>query len=156
MNFGVSSGYLVQIAFWWLFLVFVEPGPLVQLGCGTISGALGATCVYPLQVIRTRYVYNVYKSLFSCNLGSSTSSYIGFGTCIHIFVILAYCWGLFSFVFPECKLNIVPLRECPMYFGEPFRMKVIEVSTKDSFLIFSRLSQLQALHIWFMRLWKRV
>lgn len=32
----------------------VEPGPLVQLGCGTISGALGATCVYPLQVVRTR------------------------------------------------------------------------------------------------------
>ncbi|KAE8659905.1 hypothetical protein F3Y22_tig00116961pilonHSYRG00018 [Hibiscus syriacus] len=31
-----------------------KPGPLVQLGCGTISGALGATCVYPLQVIRTR------------------------------------------------------------------------------------------------------
>ncbi|XP_012090555.2 calcium-dependent mitochondrial ATP-magnesium/phosphate carrier protein 2 isoform X2 [Jatropha curcas] len=31
-----------------------EPGQLVQLGCGTISGALGATCVYPLQVIRTR------------------------------------------------------------------------------------------------------
>ncbi|KAK1281564.1 Mitochondrial adenine nucleotide transporter ADNT1 [Acorus calamus] len=31
-----------------------DPGPLVQLGCGTISGALGATCVYPLQVIRTR------------------------------------------------------------------------------------------------------
>lgn len=31
-----------------------EPGPLFQLGCGTISGAAGATCVYPLQVIRTR------------------------------------------------------------------------------------------------------
>ncbi|CAN1242067.1 Calcium-dependent mitochondrial ATP-magnesium/phosphate carrier protein 2 [Linum perenne] len=31
-----------------------EAGPLVQLGCGTISGAAGATCVYPLQVIRTR------------------------------------------------------------------------------------------------------
>ncbi|KAH9743089.1 hypothetical protein KPL70_003184 [Citrus sinensis] len=31
-----------------------EPGPLVQLGCGTFSGALGATCVYPLQVVRTR------------------------------------------------------------------------------------------------------
>ncbi|KAE9467652.1 hypothetical protein C3L33_00430, partial [Rhododendron williamsianum] len=31
-----------------------EPGPFVQLGCGTISGALGATCVYPLQVVRTR------------------------------------------------------------------------------------------------------
>lgn len=34
--------------------VNVDPGPLVQLGCGTVSGALGATCVYPLQVIRTR------------------------------------------------------------------------------------------------------
>ncbi|KAL8232317.1 hypothetical protein R6Q57_002095 [Mikania cordata] len=31
-----------------------EPGPLAQLGCGTVSGALGATCVYPLQVVRTR------------------------------------------------------------------------------------------------------
>ncbi|XP_062027704.1 calcium-dependent mitochondrial ATP-magnesium/phosphate carrier protein 2-like isoform X1 [Rosa rugosa] len=31
-----------------------DPGPLIQLGCGTVSGALGATCVYPLQVIRTR------------------------------------------------------------------------------------------------------
>ncbi|KAK4486220.1 hypothetical protein RD792_008890 [Penstemon davidsonii] len=31
-----------------------DPGPLVQLSCGTISGALGATCVYPLQVVRTR------------------------------------------------------------------------------------------------------
>ncbi|CAL5048583.1 unnamed protein product [Urochloa decumbens] len=31
-----------------------NPGPLVQLGCGTVSGALGASCVYPLQVIRTR------------------------------------------------------------------------------------------------------
>ncbi|XP_008677345.1 calcium-dependent mitochondrial ATP-magnesium/phosphate carrier protein 2 isoform X1 [Zea mays] len=35
-------------------LVDKDPGPLVQLGCGTVSGALGATCVYPLQVIRTR------------------------------------------------------------------------------------------------------
>ncbi|XP_047951900.1 LOW QUALITY PROTEIN: calcium-dependent mitochondrial ATP-magnesium/phosphate carrier protein 2 [Salvia hispanica] len=31
-----------------------EPGPLIQLSCGTVSGALGATCVYPLQVVRTR------------------------------------------------------------------------------------------------------
>ncbi|KAJ8634005.1 hypothetical protein MRB53_027341 [Persea americana] len=31
-----------------------EPGPLLQLCCGTVSGALGASCVYPLQVIRTR------------------------------------------------------------------------------------------------------
>ncbi|XP_010249330.1 PREDICTED: calcium-binding mitochondrial carrier protein SCaMC-1-like [Nelumbo nucifera] len=45
-----------------------EPGPLVQLGCGTISGALGATCVYPLQVIRTRmqaqrYATAAYKGM---------------------------------------------------------------------------------------------
>ncbi|CAI0449776.1 unnamed protein product [Linum tenue] len=41
----MSKTYLLQDS---------EPGPLVQLGCGTISGALGATCVYPLQVVRTR------------------------------------------------------------------------------------------------------
>ncbi|RDX80834.1 Calcium-binding mitochondrial carrier protein SCaMC-1, partial [Mucuna pruriens] len=35
-----------------------EPGPLVQLGCGTVSGALGATCVYPLQVVRTSLTSN--------------------------------------------------------------------------------------------------
>jgi solute carrier family 25 phosphate transporter 23/24/25/41 len=26
----------------------------VHLACGTVSGAVGATCVYPLQLIRTR------------------------------------------------------------------------------------------------------
>ncbi|KAE8670899.1 Mitochondrial substrate carrier family protein isoform 2 [Hibiscus syriacus] len=41
----ISRSYILQDS---------EPGPIVQLGCGTISGALGATCVYPLQVIRTR------------------------------------------------------------------------------------------------------
>lgn len=41
----VSRTYILQDS---------EPGPLVQLGCGTISSAIGATCVYPLQVIRTR------------------------------------------------------------------------------------------------------
>ncbi|CAI0548021.1 unnamed protein product [Linum tenue] len=41
----MSKTYLLQDS---------EPGPLVQLGCGTVSGAVGATCVYPLQVIRTR------------------------------------------------------------------------------------------------------
>ncbi|KAJ9132905.1 hypothetical protein P3X46_033725 [Hevea brasiliensis] len=46
-----------------------EPGPLVQLGCGTLSGALGATCVYPLQVVRTRMqaqrsnMDNAYKGM---------------------------------------------------------------------------------------------
>ncbi|KAG8643864.1 calcium-dependent mitochondrial ATP-magnesium/phosphate carrier protein 2 [Manihot esculenta] len=41
----ISKKYILQDS---------EPGPLVQLGCGTVSGALGATCVYPLQVVRTR------------------------------------------------------------------------------------------------------
>ncbi|XP_047182955.1 calcium-binding mitochondrial carrier protein SCaMC-2-like [Vigna umbellata] len=45
-----------------------EPGPLVQLGCWTISGALGATCVYPLQVIRTRYKVVSVVMLFLCSL----------------------------------------------------------------------------------------
>ncbi|MCO5601958.1 hypothetical protein L7F22_056085 [Adiantum nelumboides] len=31
-----------------------EPGPLIQLCCGMFSGAMGATCVYPLQLVRTR------------------------------------------------------------------------------------------------------
>ncbi|XP_024971710.1 calcium-binding mitochondrial carrier protein SCaMC-1-like isoform X1 [Cynara cardunculus var. scolymus] len=41
----MSRSYIIQDS---------EPGPLVQLGCGTVSGAVGATCVYPLQVVRTR------------------------------------------------------------------------------------------------------
>eukprot|EP00250_Pteridium_aquilinum_P003098 c13429_g1_i1 orf=472-1989(+) len=31
-----------------------EPGPLIQLCCGMVSGAVGATCVFPLQLVRTR------------------------------------------------------------------------------------------------------
>lgn len=42
-----------------------EPGPLVQLGCGTISGAVGATCVYPLQVVRTRMQASQSKATMS-------------------------------------------------------------------------------------------
>lgn len=42
-----------------------EPGPLVQLGCGTISGAVGATCVYPLQVVRTRMQASQSKARMS-------------------------------------------------------------------------------------------
>ncbi|KAK4488916.1 hypothetical protein RD792_004706 [Penstemon davidsonii] len=42
-----------------------EPGPLVQLSCGTISGSLGATCVYPLQVVRTRMQAQRVKSSMS-------------------------------------------------------------------------------------------
>ncbi|CAM8898560.1 unnamed protein product [Rhodiola kirilowii] len=41
-----------------------EPGPLVQLSCGIVSGTLGATCVYPLQVIRTRMqASNAYNGM---------------------------------------------------------------------------------------------
>ncbi|KAL5581484.1 hypothetical protein UlMin_013926 [Ulmus minor] len=43
------------------YLLDSEPGPLVQLGCGTISGALGASCVYPLQVVRTRMQAQQYS-----------------------------------------------------------------------------------------------
>nr|KYP34485.1 hypothetical protein KK1_044549 [Cajanus cajan] len=46
-----------------------EPGPLVQLGCGTVSGALGATCVYPLQVVRTS---NFYRFGFPWKLQNET------------------------------------------------------------------------------------
>ncbi|KAF2322986.1 hypothetical protein GH714_032642 [Hevea brasiliensis] len=70
-----------------------EPGPLVQLGCGTLSGALGATCVYPLQVVRTRMqaqrsnMGNAYKGMSDVfrrtfqheGLGDSTKGY--FLTC---------------------------------------------------------------------------
>ena len=37
-----------------LVLFSEDPGPLIHLGCGMVSGAVGATSVYPLQVIRTR------------------------------------------------------------------------------------------------------
>ncbi|KVI06132.1 Calcium-binding EF-hand [Cynara cardunculus var. scolymus] len=47
----MSRSYIIQDS---------EPGPLVQLGCGTVSGAVGATCVYPLQVVRT----SAYKGMF--------------------------------------------------------------------------------------------
>lgn len=50
--------------------------------------------------------------------------------------------------FSECKLNnlIAQMltRECLMCSGEPSRMKVIEVSIKDSSQIFSKLYQQQA------------
>ncbi|XP_074301658.1 calcium-dependent mitochondrial ATP-magnesium/phosphate carrier protein 2-like [Silene latifolia] len=42
-----------------------EPGALVQLGCGTVAGAVGATCVYPLQVVRTRMQANQSNATMS-------------------------------------------------------------------------------------------
>ncbi|CAN7141617.1 unnamed protein product [Brassica rapa subsp. narinosa] len=41
-----------------------EPGPLIQLSCGMTSGALGASCVYPLQVVRTRNSETTMKQEF--------------------------------------------------------------------------------------------
>lgn len=56
ITFTIFSARLLLFLFPFKWLQFTtDPGPFVQLGCGTISGALGATCVYPLQVIRTRY-----------------------------------------------------------------------------------------------------
>lgn len=34
----------------------VDPGPFVVLGIGATSGSVGASIVYPLNLLRTRYV----------------------------------------------------------------------------------------------------
>ncbi|KAF2321364.1 hypothetical protein GH714_040447 [Hevea brasiliensis] len=78
-----------------------EPGPLVQLGCGTVSAAFGASCVYPLQVIRTR---------MQAQRSNSAAAYKGMSD----------------------------------VFWRTLQNEVIEVSTKDSSQIFSRLCHLQA------------
>lgn len=57
---GLVSKWCQSILVWIVadrtFNVDAEPGPFVHLCCGTFSGAFGATCVYPLQLIRTRYM----------------------------------------------------------------------------------------------------
>ncbi|MBA0757167.1 hypothetical protein Gotri_020278 [Gossypium trilobum] len=53
-NILVLHIFIFIFQFRLIFRGFVEPGPLVNICCGAISGALGATCIYPLQVIRTR------------------------------------------------------------------------------------------------------
>ncbi|KAL1089911.1 hypothetical protein V6Z11_D07G052900 [Gossypium hirsutum] len=63
-NILVLHIFIFIFQFRLIFRGFVEPGPLVNICCGAISGALGATCIYPLQVIRTRYYRNVHKSPF--------------------------------------------------------------------------------------------
>lgn len=45
------------------FLEGEAPGPLTQLACGTVSGAFGATAVYPLNVVRTRLQAQTVDSL---------------------------------------------------------------------------------------------
>lgn len=39
-----------------------EPGPWKQLACGMVSGAFGATVVYPLQLVRTRMQAQTVRS----------------------------------------------------------------------------------------------
>ncbi|XP_027350804.1 calcium-binding mitochondrial carrier protein SCaMC-1-like [Abrus precatorius] len=70
-----------------------EPGPLVQLGCGTVSGALGATCVYPLQVVRTRMqAQRFYKGM--ADVFRKTMEHEGFR-------------GFYKGIFPN-MLKVVP------------------------------------------------
>ncbi|KAH7578492.1 hypothetical protein ACOSP7_000208 [Xanthoceras sorbifolium] len=75
-----------------------EPGALVQLGCGTISGALGATCVYPLQVIRTR---------MQAQRSSSTTAYKGMSDVFWTTLQNEGYRGFYKGIFPNL-LKVVP------------------------------------------------
>ncbi|KAJ8772469.1 hypothetical protein K2173_027646 [Erythroxylum novogranatense] len=75
-----------------------EPGPLVQLGCGTISGALGATCVYPLQVIRTR---------LQAQRSNSATAYKGMSDVFWRTLQNEGCRGFYKGLFPNL-LKVVP------------------------------------------------
>ncbi|XP_026661085.1 calcium-dependent mitochondrial ATP-magnesium/phosphate carrier protein 2-like isoform X2 [Phoenix dactylifera] len=75
-----------------------EPGPLVQLGCGTISGALGATCVYPLQVIRTR---------MQAQRSNSTTAYQGMSDVFWRTLQHEGFSGFYKGIFPNL-LKVVP------------------------------------------------
>ncbi|EXB41417.1 Calcium-binding mitochondrial carrier protein SCaMC-1 [Morus notabilis] len=75
-----------------------EAGPLVQLGCGTISGALGATCVYPLQVVRTR------MQAQRCN---TDSAYKGMGDVFRRTFQREGFRGFYKGIFPN-MLKVVP------------------------------------------------
>ncbi|PSS07601.1 Calcium-binding mitochondrial carrier protein like [Actinidia chinensis var. chinensis] len=75
-----------------------EPGPFVQLGCGTISGALGATCVYPLQVIRTR---------LQAQRTNTTDAYKGMGDVFRRTLEHEGFRGFYKGLFPNL-LKVVP------------------------------------------------
>ncbi|GKV44369.1 hypothetical protein SLEP1_g51562 [Rubroshorea leprosula] len=79
-------------------LIDSEPGPLVQLGCGTISGALGATCVYPLQVVRTR---------MQAQRGNEESAYRGMSDVFRITFKHEGLRGFYKGLFPNL-LKVVP------------------------------------------------
>ncbi|KAF6143626.1 hypothetical protein GIB67_012425 [Kingdonia uniflora] len=75
-----------------------EPGPLVQLGCGTISGALGASCVYPLQVIRTR---------LQAQRSNTTTAYKGMSDVFWRTLQHEGVLGFYKGIFPN-MLKVVP------------------------------------------------
>lgn len=102
------------------FTLSVEPGPLVQLGCGTISGALGATCVYPLQVIRTRYIFLLFIFYLStmrlilfwfCRLqaqrANTAAAYTGMADVFRKTLQHEGFRGLYKGIFPN-MLKVVP------------------------------------------------
>ncbi|KAK3152436.1 hypothetical protein QOZ80_2BG0158850 [Eleusine coracana subsp. coracana] len=91
-----------------------DPGPLVQLGCGTISGALGATCVYPLQVIRTR---------LQAEQANSESAYRGMTDC---FRKMLQCEGISAFykgLIPNL-LKVVPAASITYLVYETMKKKL--------------------------------
>ncbi|KAK2662169.1 hypothetical protein Ddye_000743 [Dipteronia dyeriana] len=75
-----------------------EPGPLVQLCCGTISGSLGASCVYPLQVIRTR---------MQAQRSNSTTAYKGMSDVFWRTLRNEGYRGFYKGIFPNL-LKVVP------------------------------------------------
>ncbi|KAL2347117.1 hypothetical protein Fmac_001117 [Flemingia macrophylla] len=85
----ISKKYILQDS---------EPGPLVQLGCGTISGAVGATCVYPLQVIRTR---------LQAQPSNTSDSYKGMSDAFRRIFKLEGFTGFYKGLFPNL-LKVVP------------------------------------------------
>ncbi|KAH0969620.1 hypothetical protein GBA52_028546 [Prunus armeniaca] len=74
-----------------------EPGPLVQLGCGTVSGALGATCVYPLQTLILLLVFRM----------QAHTAYKGMGDVFRRTFQHEGLRGFFKGIFPNL-LKVVP------------------------------------------------
>ncbi|GMQ09437.1 hypothetical protein CsSME_00052820 [Camellia sinensis var. sinensis] len=99
-----------------------EPGPFVQLGCGTISGALGATCVYPLQVIRTR---------LQAQRANTSSSYKGMSDVFRKTLQNEGLRGFYKGLLPNL-LKVVPaagITYLGFATGEPEVRKVAAVAT---------------------------
>jgi hypothetical protein len=126
----------------------VDPGPLVQLGCGTVSGALGATCVYPLQVVRTRWAVDSVDLAYTCTTLALHPSHIP----IHAFFSLI--------ILTECKLSQpiqrIHIEEWMIVFGERYGVREFLDFTKALYQIYLKWCQLQVLLILFTRQWRNV